>query len=98
MAADSHASITPAARVVADIPCPFCGCVCDDLQATIVGDQIVSISGAIELQRAGGSQPPDTTERVVSVSGACELARPWFLHEQGSPRPTCRIERRAGRT
>ena len=69
MAADPRSSIDAAvAREVSDVPCPFCACLCDDLQVTVSGG------------------------RVVSVAGTCELARPWFLGERDSERPTCWID------
>jgi formylmethanofuran dehydrogenase subunit B len=52
MAADSRSSIDAAvSREVSDVPCPFCACLCDDLQVTVSGGRVVSVSGACELAR-----------------------------------------------
>jgi formylmethanofuran dehydrogenase subunit B len=34
---------------VADVPCPFCCCACDDLQVRVEGGQITSVDGACEI-------------------------------------------------
>jgi formylmethanofuran dehydrogenase subunit B len=70
MGADPSSKLDAAAREAADIPCPFCACLCDDLRANV---------------RCG---------KVIEVTGACELARPWFLGERQTERPTCRIDGR----
>jgi len=38
-------------EVISDVPCPFCACLCDDLQVTVSGGRVVSVSGVCELAR-----------------------------------------------
>jgi formylmethanofuran dehydrogenase subunit B len=40
-----------AIRIMADVPCPFCGCVCDDLQVSVANGRVASAEGACELAR-----------------------------------------------
>ena len=38
-------------RTLADVPCPFCGCACDDLRVSVADGRIASVDGACELAR-----------------------------------------------
>lgn len=52
MGADPRSSIDAAvSREVSDVPCPFCACLCDDLQVTVSGGRVASVAGACELAR-----------------------------------------------
>jgi formylmethanofuran dehydrogenase subunit B len=52
MGADSDSTIDAAAtRTLADIPCPFCACLCDDLRANVRGGKVIEVTGACELAR-----------------------------------------------
>ncbi|HEX3999799.1 MAG TPA: hypothetical protein VHX65_14710 [Pirellulales bacterium] len=41
----------PTASVVADVPCPFCACLCDDLKLTVSGGRIVAAANACPSAR-----------------------------------------------
>src|SRR6476660_7919349 len=64
-------------RVVADVPCPFCGCLCDDLRVTVVGERIVAAAGACPLgeQRflADDAVEIKPAEFQVAIAQAAEL-------------------------
>ena len=40
-----------AEQITADVPCPFCTCLCDDLELTIAGGRIIAAKNACELAR-----------------------------------------------
>ncbi|HEV2972900.1 MAG TPA: formylmethanofuran dehydrogenase subunit B [Pirellulales bacterium] len=40
-----------ASRIVTDVPCPFCGCVCDDLQVSVTSGRVAAAEGACEIAR-----------------------------------------------
>jgi formylmethanofuran dehydrogenase subunit B len=77
MAADSRSSIDAAvSREVSDVPCPFCACLCDDLQVTVSGGRVVSVSGACELARPRFLGGPESVRLTCRVDG-----RPAEVHE-----------------
>src|SRR5947209_19437596 len=50
---DPNSGIDAAAtRAEADIPCPFCACLCDDLRADVRGGRVIDLAGACQLARA----------------------------------------------
>lgn len=94
-----------ATRTIADIPCPFCSCLCDDLVATVQGDKIVSIAGACELARPWfvGKRPSSAPECRVddrpadvneAIGRAAELlAAARYPLVYGLSRATCEAQR-----
>ncbi len=46
-----QASPSVEANTLADVPCPFCCCACDDLQVNFADGRIASVDGACELAR-----------------------------------------------
>jgi formylmethanofuran dehydrogenase subunit B len=46
-----HAKKSVEATTLADVPCPFCSCACDDLQVRVEGGRISSVEGACEIAR-----------------------------------------------
>lgn len=52
MATASHDSRESELKIVEDATCTFCGCVCDDIDLTVDGDQIVSAKRACVLGTA----------------------------------------------
>lgn len=38
--------------VHSDVVCPFCGCLCDDLEVTVEGDEIVGVKNACAISRS----------------------------------------------
>jgi formylmethanofuran dehydrogenase subunit B len=71
----------PALRVVADVACTVCGCVCDDLRLTVAGERIVRAEGACWLAEPwflaqGARQPPvaEIEGRAVALEEALEQA------------------------
>jgi formylmethanofuran dehydrogenase subunit B len=62
-----------------DVPCAFCGCLCDDLRVRIAGGQVVELDGACFLARpqilaAGASRP------AGRIAGR-ETSRAEAIHE-----------------
>ena len=55
-------------QIVADVPCPFCACLCDDLELTIAGGRIVAAKNACELAR------PQFLAAGTSDRPACQVA------------------------
>jgi formylmethanofuran dehydrogenase subunit B len=45
-------TIEPAARIVTDATCTFCGCVCDDIDLTVEGNRITKAKNACVLGKA----------------------------------------------
>ncbi|NLM29285.1 MAG: formylmethanofuran dehydrogenase subunit B, partial [Methanomicrobiales archaeon] len=35
--------------IVKDVVCPFCGCLCDDIEVEVEGDRVISVCNACEL-------------------------------------------------
>ncbi len=35
-----------------DVVCPFCGCLCDDLEVTVEGGEIVGVKNACTISRS----------------------------------------------
>jgi formylmethanofuran dehydrogenase subunit B len=66
--AESDPLTAAPSRLMADVPCPFCGCVCDDLELTVEGHRIVAVDRACEMARsqflAAGS-----VERTSRIDG-----------------------------
>ncbi len=74
----SDASTTmPPSNRHSDFPCPFCGCLCDDLELTVAGGRIVEAVGACELARprllAAGAESPGESRRA-GISPPCSEA------------------------
>jgi formylmethanofuran dehydrogenase subunit B len=46
-----HSKESKQAKTLADVPCPFCCCACDDLQVHVEGERITSAEGACEIAR-----------------------------------------------
>lgn len=38
-------------RIVADVPCPFCACLCDDLELTVSGGRVIAAANACKLAK-----------------------------------------------
>ncbi|MFQ5710470.1 MAG: formylmethanofuran dehydrogenase subunit B [Candidatus Geothermarchaeales archaeon] len=51
-------------RIVSNVVCTFCGCVCDDLEVTVKGDKIVGVKKACAISQAKYQQY--TPERSLS--------------------------------
>lgn len=51
MATKAENAVEQPNRIVADIPCSFCACLCDDLQATVSDGQVSSVERACALAR-----------------------------------------------
>ncbi len=58
-----------ALRVVDDVACTICGCVCDDLQMSVVGDRIVRARGACHLSEAWFLQQHTVRPPVAQIAG-----------------------------
>jgi len=50
-------SVAPASTDVADVSCPFCGLVCDDLAVRVAGDSITVRANGCQLAAAAFSRP-----------------------------------------
>lgn len=57
-------------QVVDDVACTACGCVCDDLQISVVGDRIVQARGACHLSEAWFLQQHTVQPPVAQVEGS----------------------------
>ncbi len=58
-------SVSPASTDLADVPCPFCGLVCDDLAMRVTGDRLTVQANGCHLAAAGfGRTPSAATPRV----------------------------------
>lgn len=95
----------PADRIVSDVPCPFCACLCDDLVLTISGGRIVAATNACptaqaqfsavggestaELTRIGG-QPAALDEAIRRVAKILRAARYPLIWGLG--RATCEAQ------
>jgi formylmethanofuran dehydrogenase subunit B len=55
-------------HIVADVPCPFCACLCDDLEVTVAGGRIAAAANACELAR------PQFLAARDSERGGCRIA------------------------
>src|SRR5512136_1443250 len=40
------------AMIVSDVVCPFCGCLCDDLELEVEGDRVVRVQNGCSLAEA----------------------------------------------
>ncbi len=94
-----------ATRIIADIPCPFCSCLCDDLVATVQGDKIVSVAGACDRARpwfvgkrpAGppvcqaDGRPAELSEAIERAANLLAAARYPLVY--GLSRATCEAQR-----
>ncbi len=57
------------ARVVEDVACTVCGCVCDDLQMTIRDDRIAHVRGACHLSESWFLQQQSCEPPVAEIAG-----------------------------
>jgi formylmethanofuran dehydrogenase subunit B len=56
-------------EVISDVPCPFCACLCDDLQVTVNGGRVVSVSGACELAGPRFLGEPGSVRPTCRIDG-----------------------------
>ncbi len=78
-------------RILTDVACTVCGCVCDDLRVTVGGDRIVRAEGACSLAEPwllgqGNHRPPVARieGKVTSLDAALDHAAE-LLHQARSP-------------
>ena len=71
-----------AEQIVADVPCPFCACLCDDLELTIAGGRIVAAKNACELAR------PQFLAAGTSDRAGCRVASQTATLEEAVRRAT----------
>lgn len=71
VAVDDHTKSTPDenAKVVADVTCTACGCVCDDIDLTVVDKKIVEAERACALGRSWFFTPAVAGRPVAMVDG-----------------------------
>ena len=61
---------SPELRVIADATCTFCGCVCDDIELTVEGNQITKAKSACVLGKAWFfNHHIDETRPVATIKG-----------------------------
>jgi formylmethanofuran dehydrogenase subunit B len=100
-----HAKKSVEATTLADVPCPFCSCACDDLQVRVEGGRISSVEGACEIARPfflrdPGSEQPDCrvdgkpAELEQALRRAAELLRgARYSLIYGLSRASCEAQR-----
>jgi formylmethanofuran dehydrogenase subunit B len=62
-------TIEPAARIVTDATCTFCGCVCDDIDLTVEGNRITKAKNACVLGKAWFFEHRDDESRPEALIG-----------------------------
>lgn len=67
MATADHPS-APLTTVV-DVPCPVCGCTCDDLQITVDGSRVVETQGACRLAEPWFREQSSARPEVAEITG-----------------------------
>ncbi len=58
-----------AEQIVADVPCPFCACLCDDLELTVANGRIVAAKNACELARPQFLAAGSSDRTACTVAG-----------------------------
>jgi len=95
--------------IVSDIPCPFCGCLCDDLELTVAEGRIVAADRACEIARSQfmavgesplpacrvGGQPAELADGIRSAAELLRAAR--YPLVWGLGRATCEAQSEAVR-
>jgi formylmethanofuran dehydrogenase subunit B len=64
-----HAKKSVEATTLADVPCPFCCCACDDLEVRVEGGRITSVEGACEIARPWFLGEPASERPVCRIDG-----------------------------
>jgi formylmethanofuran dehydrogenase subunit B len=67
--ADRQASSTVSLTIIADAACTACGCVCDDIELRVDGDQIVEAKRACPLGELWFFERRDTSRPVCLIDG-----------------------------
>jgi formylmethanofuran dehydrogenase subunit B len=104
MGIQTENSVDQPNRIVGDIPCPFCACLCDDLQATESDGRVTQIERACELARPWflgeataerpvcriGGKPATTEDAIVRAAALLKAARYPLVY--GLSRATCEAQ------
>jgi formylmethanofuran dehydrogenase subunit B len=55
--------------VITDVVCPFCGCLCDDLEITVEGNEIKGAKGACAISRSKFMSHGENRIEVPTIKG-----------------------------
>jgi formylmethanofuran dehydrogenase subunit B len=69
MAASQGTAAESGLRVVADVACPACGCVCDDLRITVDGARVVRVEPGCRLAEAWFPAHSNVTRPEAEIDG-----------------------------
>ncbi len=69
MASNPAEKTAAATRIIADWPCPFCSCLCDDLQLTVDGERIISVEDACPIADRRIAQIQAVTSFLCRIAG-----------------------------